>query len=113
MVDQDDDFGLAAPIAEVWPVISQAGLAWMLAQHGDAEGCIPSFLSDMARQGRALKATDYIEALDKVRNVSRMFGDLFARYDLLLTPTTAAMPWSATASTRSASGSHRAKAVAP
>jgi aspartyl-tRNA(Asn)/glutamyl-tRNA(Gln) amidotransferase subunit A len=95
-VERADDFDLAAPIAEVWPVVSQVGLAWLLAQHRDAESPISPALAEMARNGRAYAATDYLNALDVIKQVDHAFTALFARFDILLTPTTAAMPWRAT-----------------
>jgi aspartyl-tRNA(Asn)/glutamyl-tRNA(Gln) amidotransferase subunit A len=94
-VERADDFKLAAPIAEVWPVISQTGLAWLLAKHPDKEAMIAPALADMARQGRTYTAADYLNALDIIKTVDRDFARLFERVDILLTPATAAMPWPA------------------
>ena len=95
-VERDDTFDLAAPIDEVWPVISQTGLAWLLSQHSKAERCIAPPLREMARNGNAYSATDYLNALNVIKQVARKFDALFDAYDLLLTPATAAMPWPAT-----------------
>lgn len=95
-VERADEFKLAAPIADVWPVISQAGVAWLLSQHPHSETMISPALAAMAHSGRAYTATDYVNALDTIKRVDREFKALFARVDLLLTPTTAAMPWPAT-----------------
>jgi aspartyl-tRNA(Asn)/glutamyl-tRNA(Gln) amidotransferase subunit A len=95
-VETAPDFDLAAPIAEIWPVVSQSGLAWLMAQHGDRDDMIGPALAEMARNGRRYSAADYLGALDTIKAVGRAFDALFARFDYLLTPTTAAMPWSAT-----------------
>ncbi|ARQ03016.1 amidase [Pseudorhodoplanes sinuspersici] len=97
-VDRADSFDLAAPIADVWPVISQTGLAWLLSQHKDADEKINLMLADMARNGRAYSAADYLNALDIIKHVDRDVEGLFDECDLLLTPATAAMPWPATQS---------------
>jgi aspartyl-tRNA(Asn)/glutamyl-tRNA(Gln) amidotransferase subunit A len=97
-VERDDAFDLAAPIVTVWPVISQTGLAWLLSQHDDADNRIAPTLLEMARNGRAYSAADYLNALDIIRQVGLTFEALFAHYDLLLTPATAAMPWPKTQS---------------
>ena len=97
-VNRADSFNLAAPIADVWPVISQTGLAWLLSQHKDADSAIDPMLADMARNGRAYSAADYLNALDIIKHVERDFERLFDQFDLLLTPATAAMPWPATQS---------------
>ena len=90
------DFDLAAPIAEIWPVISQSGLAWLMAQHADRDDLISPSLAEMARNGRRYSAADYLAALDSIKAVGRGFDTLFQRFDILLTPTAAAMPWPAT-----------------
>ena len=93
IVDRTDSFDLAAPIADVWPVISQTGLAWLLSQHKDADNKINPMLKEMAENGRAYSAADYLNALDIIKHVERDFENLFDQFDLLLTPATAAMPW--------------------
>jgi aspartyl-tRNA(Asn)/glutamyl-tRNA(Gln) amidotransferase subunit A len=95
-VEIDDDFDLAAPIADIWPVISQSGVAWLMAQHGDRDDLISPSLAEMARNGRRYFAADYLTALDAIKAVGRAFDMLFQRFDVLLTPTAAAMPWPAT-----------------
>lgn len=97
-VDRADSFNLAAPIADIWPVISQTGLAWLLSQHKDAGSKINPMLADMAGNGRAYSAADYLNALDIIKHVERDFEGLFEEFDLLLAPATAAMPWPATQS---------------
>ena len=93
-VERAQRFDLAAPISEVWPVISQTGLAWLLSQHPDAD--LGQAFTDMAGAGRGYSAIDYAGALDAVRGIEREFADLFERFNVLLTPATAAMPWPAT-----------------
>ncbi|MGD9920310.1 MAG: amidase [Pseudorhodoplanes sp.] len=94
-VETAGDFGLAAPIAEIWPVLSQSGVAWLMAQHGDRDDMIGPSLAEMARNGRRYSAADYLAALDAMKAVGRDFDTLFQRADVLLTPTAAAMPWPA------------------
>ncbi len=95
-VETAHHFDLAAPIADVWPVISQSGLAWLMAQHKDRDDQIGPSLAEMARNGRRYSAADYLAALDAIKTVGHAFEALFQRVDVLLTPTAAAMPWPAT-----------------
>ncbi len=95
-VETAHDFDLAGPIADIWPVVSQSGLAWLMAQHGDRDDMISPSLAEMARNGRRYSAADYLAALDTIKAVGRAFDALFQRFDVLLTPTAAAMPWPAT-----------------
>jgi aspartyl-tRNA(Asn)/glutamyl-tRNA(Gln) amidotransferase subunit A len=50
----------------------------------------------MAEAGAQLSAVQYLGALDSVARLRRTVEQLFERYDLILTPTTAALPWPAT-----------------
>ena len=43
--------------------------------------------------GRSLSAVDLLHAEDVFNSVNRDFGRFFQQYDLLLTPTTAQLPW--------------------
>ena len=52
----------------------------------------------VAEQGAALSALDYVDALNKVVRMRTAFIDIFDRYDAILTPCFAALPWAADAS---------------
>ncbi|HWV51494.1 amidase [Pseudorhodoplanes sp.] len=95
-VETAHDFDLAAPIADIWPVISETGAAWLMSLHGDRDDMIGPALAEMARNGRSYSAADYLAALDTIKAVARDFDSLFQRFDYLLTPAAAAMPWPAT-----------------
>jgi aspartyl-tRNA(Asn)/glutamyl-tRNA(Gln) amidotransferase subunit A len=95
-VETAPDFDLAEPITAIWPVISQTGAAWLMAQHGDRDDLIGPALTEMVCNGRRYTAADYLAALDVIKAVGRDFDALFARFDYLLTPAAAAMPWPAT-----------------
>ena len=90
-----DSFDLAAAIEDVWPVISQAGLAWLIATQPNGADLIGTPLAEMAERGRAFSATDYVAALRRIDDVDALFDGLFGDFDFLLTPATAAMPWPA------------------
>jgi len=88
-------FDLATPIGAIWPVISATGVAWLLSKHQDAEEKVGPALAEMARAGASYSAADYLGSLDAIGIVKTEFDALFTQIDLLLTPTTAAMPWPA------------------
>jgi aspartyl-tRNA(Asn)/glutamyl-tRNA(Gln) amidotransferase subunit A len=88
-------FELAAPLGRIWPVISQTGVAWLLARHSDWKDKVAPAIAEMAAAGADYTARDYLDALDTIAVMTRAFETLFERYDLLITPTTAAMPWPA------------------
>jgi aspartyl-tRNA(Asn)/glutamyl-tRNA(Gln) amidotransferase subunit A len=97
-VDEASRFDIAEPVNEVWPVISQVGLAWLLAQKEDWRGKIGAAIEAMSDAGSEIPATRYFEALDRVQTMRVRLGELFATYGLLLTPSAAALPWPATES---------------
>ena len=88
-------FHLADPLAAVWPIISQTGVAWLMELHQDWQRKVASAIAEMAVAGQQYSARDYLNALDTIVSMDRAFERFFQRYDFLLTPTAAAMPWPA------------------
>ena len=78
-----------------WPIISQAGLAWLLQSHPGARDVVGKAIRDMAENGAAMTAVQYFAALDSIAGLRRQLGVFFADHDALLTPTAAALPWPA------------------
>lgn len=82
-------------IVDFWPLLGQVGVAHVFDLHPEAEArAAPKFV-EMARQGRAVPATRYLQGLETIRQfrhaVARAFGD----HDLIMTPSAAALPWPA------------------
>ena len=84
-----------ACIDQAWPVISQGGLAWL-------SSICPQFMLEASRpmqqvamHGLNLSAIAYIDALGAIRRVERQLSQVFETYDLVLTPSAAALPWKA------------------
>jgi aspartyl-tRNA(Asn)/glutamyl-tRNA(Gln) amidotransferase subunit A len=94
-VEMLSPFDLADPLREVWPIISQTGVAWLLANKPDWHGQVSPAIAEMAAAGERFSAGDYLNALDTITAMQRTFDALLERYDFLVTPTTAAMPWPA------------------
>jgi aspartyl-tRNA(Asn)/glutamyl-tRNA(Gln) amidotransferase subunit A len=88
-------FELAAPLGRVWPIISQTGVAWLLAQQADWKDKVAPAIAEMAEAGARYTARDYLGALDTIGAMRQAFEALFERCDFLVTPATAAMPWPA------------------
>jgi aspartyl-tRNA(Asn)/glutamyl-tRNA(Gln) amidotransferase subunit A len=88
-------FDLAEPLGGIWPIISQTGVAWLKSQHRDWENLVSPAIAEMAAAGERYGAKDYLNALDTIAAMRRAFESLFERYDFLISPTTAAMPWPA------------------
>ncbi len=82
-------------VNKTWLVISQVGLAWMLQSHRDWPGKLTGALEEVAISGLARKGTEYFTALHAVKELQRRLSLVFSQYDLILTPTAAALPWPA------------------
>ena len=87
-------FDLAA-LDRIWAVVGPAGLAWFLRAHPGWEGVVQDAMRRIAEQGAALQAADYVEALDKVASLRARLAEVLARFDAILTPCFAALPWPA------------------
>jgi aspartyl-tRNA(Asn)/glutamyl-tRNA(Gln) amidotransferase subunit A len=88
-------FHLTDPLEAVWPIISQTGVAWLMERHQDWERKVTPAIAEMAVAGAKLAAREYLNALDTIAAMGQAFERFFQRYDFLITPTTAAMPWPA------------------
>ncbi len=79
----------------IWSVVGPAGLAWLLRGHADRRDLIAPPLLQMADRGATLSAADYVDALNGITTLRASLAEFFARFDLILTPTAAALPWPA------------------
>jgi aspartyl-tRNA(Asn)/glutamyl-tRNA(Gln) amidotransferase subunit A len=82
-------------LAQPWSTISQAGLAWMLRSHSYRHEILTSAMVESAAKGAAATAADYYSALEAVRVLKTNLCLFFDQYDLIMTPTAAALPWPA------------------
>jgi aspartyl-tRNA(Asn)/glutamyl-tRNA(Gln) amidotransferase subunit A len=82
-------------LSSAWPVISQVGLAWLLRDYADRLDEISPPMQAMARNGAALSATAYYDAIDVVTRLRQTLHAFLTRYDLILTPAVAALSWPA------------------
>lgn len=79
----------------IWSVVGPAGLAWFLRGHPGWEDLVQDGIRDIAEQGAALQAADYVDALDQVTRLRVGLAALFSEFDVILTPCFAALPWAA------------------
>ncbi|OCO98864.1 MULTISPECIES: amidase [unclassified Ensifer] len=77
----------------IWSVVGPAGLAWLM--HGRDLSQISPPIRQMAENGARLTAADYVGALDAVTRMRSILAEFFQSYDLILTPSAAALPWPA------------------
>lgn len=106
-VEEAGRFDLADAINAGWTKLFDAGLAWMFAdlkrwpEWRDAPGPegIEDLLGEPARasleRGRAMSAAELFDLLHAVDVAKARLSVLFERFDAILTPATAALPWPA------------------
>ncbi|MFL5216546.1 MAG: amidase [Microvirga sp.] len=87
-------FGLA-DMARIFTVVSQAGAAWLLRRTGQAAEQLTPAIRGLAENGAAGSAADYVEALALADELKRALAAVFERYDVIVTPAAAALPWPA------------------
>ena len=83
------------PIVDFWPILGQVGLAHVFARNPGAESLAGKKFIEMAGVGRNISAARYLEGIETVRAFRREVGGAFEYFDLIMTPTAAALPWPA------------------
>ena len=81
--------------AQAWPQIGQIGLARMFDQHPEWERQASAKYRQMAEHGRELPGTRLWQVVEQVRQLRRDSVALFDRFDVIATPSAAALPWPA------------------
>ena len=85
----------ADELAALWTIIAEAGLAWHLAEIDGWRAVVGANAIKMAEAGAAWSTSDYVGALDGIMAMRVRSGDFFAKWDFMLSPTTAALAWPA------------------
>lgn len=106
-VEEAGGFDVAEAINAGWTKLFDAGLAWMFADpkrwpewhDGPGPEVIEDLLGEAARasleRGRAMPAAELFDLLHAVDVAKARLAVLFERFDAILTPATAALPWPA------------------
>jgi len=82
-------------VDKAWPVISQSGLAWLSSICSTFALEASKSMRELAMIGTRLSAADYVGALNSVKRVESQLSVAFETYDLIMTPSAAALPWKA------------------
>ena len=94
-VDEGDlplDLGF---ITAAWPTVGQVGLAWLFERHARwCDGAAPWF-TELAEAGAQIPAATLWQWLEAFEPLRRDVAELFNRYDLIVMPAAAALPWPA------------------
>jgi len=83
-----------AEIDELWAVLTGAGLARVGAGHSGWRERIDPASAATAERGAKLTAVQYVQTLDKVSYLRKRVAQEFCEFDVLVTPTSGAHPWS-------------------
>jgi aspartyl-tRNA(Asn)/glutamyl-tRNA(Gln) amidotransferase subunit A len=106
-VEQAPSFDLAEEVNERWMLLPAAGLAWLIGRGADVPefGLRPGEKPDESQLGEALQArlaegrqagaAALFDLFGAVHRLRQRLDELYKRYDWLLTPATAALPWPA------------------
>jgi aspartyl-tRNA(Asn)/glutamyl-tRNA(Gln) amidotransferase subunit A len=82
-------------VERAWPVISLGGLAWLSSISAGFPMEASNLIRELATHGSNLSAADYVGALNSIKRVESQLSVAFETYDLLMTPSAAALPWKA------------------
>lgn len=77
----------------IWNLIGPAGLAWLVDSRSLDTSLMTASLLPMVETGRKAGASAYLQLLADVQEFRNDLRLLFERYDLILTPSVAALPW--------------------
>jgi aspartyl-tRNA(Asn)/glutamyl-tRNA(Gln) amidotransferase subunit A len=80
-------------LRELWGTISSVGAARIVALHQGWESKVSANILGIAKTGMSKTAVDYVAALDRLAEFRRAVVRAWQGFDVLLTPTSAALPW--------------------
>ena len=83
------------PIYGRWSVLSQVALARLVAGAPRARELVAPKYLDLADRGAAIPAADYLGLLEAIGAFRQAVAAAFERWDVVATPSCAAMPWAA------------------
>lgn len=79
----------------IWRVVSRAGVDYLTRWRPGLDLVAGASVQEMAADGKTLSAGDFMAALEAVSGFRSDMADFFEEYDLVLTPSAAALPWAA------------------
>ena len=80
-------------VRELWGIISSVGAARIVARHNRWHDRVGANILGIAKSGMEKRAVDYVAALDRLTEFRREVVQRWQGFDVLLTPTSAALPW--------------------
>ena len=83
------------PLNEFWPRFGAAGVAYVMAMHPGKEKLLGPRFQGMLDLGRTVTGAEYLAGIEIFERLRTESAALFERYDLVMTPSAAALPWPA------------------
>jgi aspartyl-tRNA(Asn)/glutamyl-tRNA(Gln) amidotransferase subunit A len=83
------------PLNEFWPQFGAAGVAYVMAMHPGKEALLGPRFQAMLEEGRRLPAARYLAGIEIFERLRAESVRVFERYDVVMTPSAAALPWPA------------------
>jgi len=83
------------PLNDFWPTFGAAGVAFVMAQHPGKEDLLGPRFRAMLEDGRKVGAARYLAGVEIFERLRIEAAALFERYDFVMTPSAAALPWPA------------------
>ena len=83
------------PLNAFWPEFGAAGVAFVMARHPGKEKLLGPRFQAMLEQGQRVGAARYAEGIAIFERLRVDAATMFERYDLVMTPSAAALPWPA------------------
>jgi Asp-tRNA(Asn)/Glu-tRNA(Gln) amidotransferase A subunit family amidase len=84
-----------AALNEYWPRFGAAGVAYVMAQHPGKESLLGPRFQAMLELGRSVTAAEYLAGFELFERLRRESERVFGRWDAVMTPSAAALPWPA------------------
>jgi aspartyl-tRNA(Asn)/glutamyl-tRNA(Gln) amidotransferase subunit A len=83
------------PLNDFWPRFGAAGVAYVMAMHPGKENLLGPRFQAMLELGRKVTAAEYLTGFELFERLRRESESVFERWDLVMTPSAAALPWPA------------------
>ena len=80
---------------DFWPSFGAVGVARVMALHPGKEELLGPRFQKMLADGQKVSGASYLAWIEAVTAFRRAAAELFERYDLVITPSAAALPWEA------------------
>jgi aspartyl-tRNA(Asn)/glutamyl-tRNA(Gln) amidotransferase subunit A len=83
------------PLNAFWARFGAAGVAYVMSMHPGKEHLLGPRFQRMLEDGRKVSAAEYLAGFELFERLRREAQSLFARWDVVMTPSAAALPWPA------------------